>query len=419
MQINKNKFFRIFIITLWLTALFACSSEDKTVSDGLDYDTEINDDDKTVVKEISFEKETHVDIATGPHLAFPDIARLPDNSLMVVYRKGSSHAGNDGKILYQKGRADGLKWESPKVLINDPDYDSRDPSLTVLSDDSLLLNYFNYYFAENPVEEPNIVHSFVSVSHDGGTTFSEAIQIDLGKMKYGDNAVLNDEGLWVDKSGEPITTRACSSSVVETKNGFLLPMYGKYALNYNDFSKTPKPPVTLWQSNDADTTWSSREVLPDRYKHLWLQEPALLALDENRMILQLRTANSVSPSGKGNMLQSVSNDGGENWSEYKDMGFVAHAPDLKELSNGVVISAFRWLDWTTQVNREAVAFIYSYDKGEKWSDIVEIMDCGKAECGYPGMVQLDEETLLIVYYLPGGKGIRAERYKFSVTYKNR
>ena len=119
-------------------------------------------------------------------------------------------------------------------------------------------------------------------------------------------------------------------------------------------------------------------------------------------------------------MQSVSDDGGKTWSDYKSLGVVAHAPELLKLSNGVIISSFRWLEWLDQgadIKREAVSMIYSTDNGDTWSDLIEIEDCGLAECGYPGMLELDNNRILVVYYSPGGMGIRSTIIKFEILYK--
>ena len=108
----------------------------------------------------------------------------------------------------------------------------------------------------------------------------------------------------------------------------IVPMYGKYVLNYSNFSKTPKGAITLWTSEDSGSSWSYKEVLPGKFEDIWLQEPAILKVDDTRYIMQVRTATGSSPSNRGLMMQTVSDDGGKTWSDYRDMGFVGHAPEL-------------------------------------------------------------------------------------------
>ena len=57
--------------------------------------------------------------------------------------------------------------------------------------------------------------------------------------------------------------------------------------------------------------------------------------------------------------------------------------------------------------------IYSLDGGATWSDVIEILNCGAAECGYPGMVELDGNKILVVYYTPGGKTIESKIITFE------
>ena len=57
--------------------------------------------------------------------------------------------------------------------------------------------------------------------------------------------------------------------------------------------------------------------------------------------------------------------------------------------------------------------VYSLDGGDTWSDVIEILDCGLAECGYPGMVELPDNRILVVYYTPGGQSIESKIITFE------
>ena len=386
--------------------------------------TEISDDD-----EISDDAETESGVASissikftvpeeastvadfSGHFAFPDVVKLKSGKLMAVFRNGSTHADKGGVIIVAFSD-DGINWDEPDILLDDETIDDRDPSITVFSDGRVGMNWFKYRYPSD-YSEPWVHHLFFAVSDSSGLNFGEHIQVDTGVFDYSETSTLDENGIWVDENGSEITVAASSSSAIEHEGKIIIPGYFGNALNWQSMSKTPKTRVVLYESADGGKTWTPNEVKAEIDEKTWLQEPALLKVTDKRWIIQVRTAVGSSPSAKGDLVQTVSEDGGKTWSAYKSLGFVAHAPELLKLENGVIVSSFRWLDWGTDVTREAVSMVYSLDGGETWSDLVEILDCGKAECGYPGMVELSGNKILVVYYTPGGKGIESKIITFE------
>ncbi len=404
------------------------SSKEKTDDENLpDEDIVQTDADVEPVTSITFTKETDVVVADSYdfdspyHTAFTDVVRLDNGKYMVVYRLGPNHfeqnddnddtKGRSGKIMYQLSD-NGTKWNAPAVLIDDPLYDDRDPSIAVLSDGSIVLNHFKYYFETTRKLAHH--HVFFNISNDNGTTFEDEVQVDPGSMEY-DEQFLDEDGIWKEKDSSVMHIRASSGSIVEVGNKLIIPVYGDNPLNWNNFCKTPKSPITLWESTDSGKTWIMNSVEPEGdYSKITLQEPSLLALDENHFIMHVRTSkdtiSSCSPSNKGYMMQTESFDGGKTWIPYTSFDFVGHAPELYRLSNGVLVSAFRWL--SDDFTKTDTSFIYSLDEGKTWSERISVIDEANAETGYPGIVEMDNNKMLIVYYTPGAVGISASIYSF-------
>ena len=413
------------ISTAFLCLFFAvsCGGSSKDEEPKTDTDIETNDADETddsgeesfsaSVSSIKFtipEEASTVAEFSG-HFAFPDVVKLKNGKFMAVYRNGNTHADKSGSIIVSLSN-DGINWDEPDVLLNDSTIDDRDPSIAVLSDGRVAMNWFKYRYPAD-YSEPWVHHLFFAVSDSSGLNFGEHIQVDEGVFDYSETAEMNDSGIWVDENGREITVAASSSSIVEDGEKIIIPAYFGNALNWQSMAKTPKTRVVLYESGDGGKTWTPNEVEAEIDEKSWLSEPALLKVTDKRWLLHVRTAKGASPSAKGDLVQSISEDGGKTWSPYKSLGFVAHAPELLKLENGVIVSSFRWLDWGTDVNREAVSMVYSLDGGETWSDLIEILDCGKAECGYPGMIELPDNKILVVYYTPGGKGIESKIITFE------
>jgi len=415
---------KIFIFLILAVFLFSCG--ESTDNENTDIDTEISDEDtqeQPLIESMTFtipEEKTDIVTSNGSkHYAFPDIAKLENGKIMLVYRQGSGHAEDSGRILSHYSD-DGVNWSDPEMIMDDNTIDDRDPSIAVLSSGRVAMNWFQYNYPTD-YNEPWMHHIMFSTSESSGLNFDDSVQVDPGLFSYTTVAELNENGIWVDDQENEIKSYASSSSIIEDNGKIIIPAYGGNSLNFKAMSKTPKGPIVLFISDDDGKTWSMKPVQAKAPENTWLQEPALLKVNDKKWILQVRTALGASPSNRGELMQSVSDDDGKTWSDYKSLGVVAHAPELLLLNNGALISSFRWLDWIdagSDIKREAVSMMYSSDNGETWSELIEIEDCGLAECGYPGMVEIENNRIIIVYYSPGGLGIRSAVITFKESYKN-
>ena len=415
MQVIK-KISIILVGCLLAMSLVSCggdSEEPKKNENGNKQQNETPDEGGKISSiEFSVPEESSVVAEFSGHFAFPDVVKLKNGKFMTVFRSGTQHVDVSGAI-FASFSEDGINWDEPDIVFNDPTIDDRDPSIAVLSDGRVAMNWFKYRYPEDNFSEPWIHHLFFAVSGKSGLNFGEEVQVDGGVFDYSETSELDENGIWRDDKGSEITVAASSSSVIEHDGKIIIPGYFGGALNRKEMAKTPKTKVVLYESADGGKTWTPNEVKAEIDENMWLQEPALLKVTDSRWIIQARTAKGASPSNKGDLVQTVSEDGGKTWSPYKSLGFVAHAPELLKLENGVIVSSFRWLDWGLNVEREAVSMVYSLDGGDTWSDLIEILDCGLAECGYPGMVELPDNKILVVYYTPGGRSIESKIVTFE------
>jgi len=366
--------------------------------------------DAAPVTSISFTQRsvTTVVEAGGDHLAFPDVTRLSDGRILLAYRRGSDHVDASGKIMKVFADADATTWSAEEVLYDAPGIDDRDPSVTTLADGTVVVNYFQY---ETLAAGVTVHDNFVGWSMDDGATFSDFEQVGSCPMNVQDPQLVND--LWVDDQGDPFDVYASSSSVLAYEGELLMPVYGGRPLNLSNLAGHPRSRLSLFKTSALGSAWTESLVEPQLAEDTWLMEPALLALPDGKLIMHVRTADGASPGSAGNLLQTTSSDGGAGWSDYEDLGFVGHAPELLRLDNGVLLSAFREIN--DAFTKEWVSMMYSLDDGATWSDRIRVRDCGASECGYPGLLELDGDALLIVYYAPGGQSVDAAVYGFSVA----
>jgi hypothetical protein len=346
----------------------------------------------------------------GDHLAFPSVARLPDGSLMVVYRRGASHVDPTGRIMKQLGSADAKTWSTPEVLVDGPD-DDRDPSLLVTAAGKAIVSWFPYRTVSIGASTLSVHHVAIVRSDDAGKSFGAPIDVTKDPVTTG--ASLDASGHWIDASGAPIVVEATSSPMREIGGALVLPTYGGPALNLSALGAATRSRISLQQSVDGGATWKARLVNPAAATDLWLQEPALISLGA-RALLFARSAQGTSPSNAGKLLEAISDDGGATFGDWLPLPFVGHAPDVVRLSSGALVVGVRELD--DALTKEWISIVASVDDGATWSAPFRILNCQAVECGYPSLLELSPDELLVVYYAPGGASISAARVPVTTTF---
>ncbi|MBN1947888.1 MAG: exo-alpha-sialidase [Bradymonadales bacterium] len=360
-----------------------------------------------LVSPFSLEQRFLIHQGSG-HLAFPDITRLSDGRLFLVYRQGAGHAEDSGRIMRQIGSPDGLTWSEPEVLLDTPDIDDRDPSVTTLADGVLILNFFQYRRV-TVGERTLVLHQvFAARSTDGGASFSPPVQVTRGPMEV-EGARIDAGGQWVDAAGLPIPVSASTSPAVELEGELVIPTYGGHALNLADLAQAPRSVLSFSVSADGGSSFVERPLALENPGRLWFMEPALLQTPDGELLLQARTSAADSPGGGGPMVQlRLAGDTGT-WSSWEPLGFIGHAPYLLRLESGLILSAFREVN--DEYTRESVSFMASRDGGVSWSSRLLVEDCGESECGYPSLVELGAGRFLVVYYADGGGAIKGAIYR--------
>jgi sialidase-1 len=351
--------------------------------------------------------------AISGHAAFPDVARLPTGELLLVYRDATEHGVDPaGRIVRQVGSADGLTWGGAEVLHDTPGIDDRDPSVAVTADGEVLLNWFQYVYQATDDGDLSVHQIFFGRSDDLGATLTEVAMVPAdGAMEYPGAHIDSESALWVDTDGAPIEVTAVSSPIRVVGGAWLIQAYGGESWNTSN-PASPRSRISLFESADEGATWEERIIADGEGENTWLQEPSLLALDGDRLLVQARTAAGTSPGNAGNLWQTRSDDGGQTWSAYEDLGFIGQAPYLYRLSNGVIVSAFRWLN--SAMTSTDVQFIYSLDEGATWSEMISILGPQITEVGYPSILELEGDRMLIVFYV-GGASIQGAIYDFALV----
>jgi hypothetical protein len=303
------------------------------------------------------------DAGAGGYEAFPDVCRLADGRLIVVFYAGYGHVAmpneslpNGGRICYCTSADEGRTWSKATTLYDGP-YDDRDPSIVQLKDGRLICNFFT--LKPKPGNPPwEGLGCRMVTSRDGGQTWDTEPQV-ISKDYY------------------------CSSPIRRLPNGRL--MLGLYA----ETKDTAWGAVTI--SDNGAKTWCQPIDIPN----------GGLRLDAETDVIQLKDG-SIFAALRGAQISawSLSQDGGRTWSVAKQFGFPGHCHYLHRAPGDIILMAHRLPNTSLH---------YSLDEAKTWSPNVLVDTVGGA---YPSLVTLRDGTILIVYYEEGeGSSIRAKRFR--------
>ena len=301
----------------------------------------------------------------------------------------AAHVCPFGKTLLFKSWDDGKTWSIPMV-INDTWLDDRDVGILWLGGSTLLVSWFTHptgvylnkysdtirhgwdgsggVLDQYPTipEEHSKGGSFVRVSHDGGMTWGETVQVPVSAPH---GPILRRDGslLYLGKE-----------------------MYAQDGLE--------KDCVAAYESHDCGTTWERLCILdkPDDVPWVWYDEPHAIELDDGRILGSIRWEGNLNAPHPV-IHQTYSSDGGRTWSPIVPTtiaGTWHTPPHLFRHSSGALIQTFgrRELPYGERA-------VVSYDNGESWTDEYILNDSGKTlDLGYAATTELTDGSLLTVYY---------------------
>jgi hypothetical protein len=335
-------------------------------------------------------RETHV-ISHLPHRyhGWPTLARRCNGQLLVVCSGGrEAHVCPFGRVELMRSDDDGRTWSWPRVVMDGP-IDDRDAGVLETAQGSILITTFTSLayeplLAKAEKKEPGqpgawpedklnrwqAAHHRVSAeqrqaaldvwmirSTDGGVTFSGRYrcQVDSphGPIQLSDGRVLYaGKELW----------------------------HGEHRIG-------------VCESTDDGQTWQWLAEVPTRegdsnrnYHELHAVETA-----DGRLVAQIRNHNKANA---GETLQTESSDGGRTWSVPHSIGVWGLPSHLLRLRDDRLVMTYGHR--RAPLGNQART---SDDHGRTWSEPILISSDGvSGDLGYPSSVELDDGSLLTVWY---------------------
>ena len=320
-------------------------------------------------------------ISPEPELynGWPTLARRKNGELLLVSSGGRElHVCPFGRVELMRSKDGGQTWSYPRVVMDGP-IDDRDAGVLETEKGTILVTTFTSLAYESPLAKMKdgeqkdrwlAVHNRVSAeerqealdvwmmrSTDGGVTFS-------GRYKVPANS---------------------PHGPIQLSDGRLL--YAGKAL-WEEGKK-----IGVSESSDDGKTWTPIHEIPPMEGHDPINYHELHAVEaaDGKLIAQIRNHNKPHA---GETLQSESSDGGKTWTKAHPIGVWGLPSHLLRLQDDRLLMTYghRRAPLGNQAR-------ISEDHGATWSEpIILSGDGASGDLGYPSTIQMDDGSLVTVWY---------------------
>ncbi len=315
---------------------------------------------------------------------WPTVARRKNGQLVVTWSGGRvGHVCPFGRVEMMTSHDDGKTWNWPRVLL-DTDIDDRDSGVMETAKGTM------------------IVTTFTSLAYLRGDAYKKKASWMAAHARIQDDKVREAQlGEWAIRStdgglswSKPIDTIVNSPhGPTQLADGRLL-YVGKQLWKGPVDSWSEKKKIGVAESNDDGKTWKWLADIPSRpgdkvnaaYHELHAVEAA-----DGTIVAQIRNHNK---NGAGETLHTESKDGGKTWSVPHSIGVWGLPSFLTRLKDDRLLMTYgyRRKPFGNQAR-------VSDDNGKTWSDPITISDDGASgDLGYPSTVQLEDGSLVTVWY---------------------
>jgi len=322
-------------------------------------------------------------ISRQPHLyaGWPTICRRSSGQLVLVWSGGrEAHVCPFGRVDWMVSDDDGQTWSWPRTLL-DSATDDRDAGIVETAEGTLLVTTFTSDAWESVL---NRAKDWDAGKLERWKAVRRRLSTEQRQEELGTWMIRSTDGgrSWSTRYRVPVDA---PHGPIQLEDGRLL--YAGVAL-----WESPRR-VGFAQSTDDGVTWEWLADLPTRdgddsasYHELHVVEAA-----DGRLVAQIRNHNEQS---KHETLQTHSDDGGQTWVAPYSIGVWGYPSHLLRLADGRLLMTYGH-------RRDPVGNLarLSSDAGRSWSEPMTISDdATSTDLGYPSTVQLEDGTLLTVWY---------------------
>ena len=371
------------------------------------------------------------------YCGWPTVARRKNGELLLAYSGGRQfHSCPFGRVEMMRSKDNGQTWSWPRVLMDGP-IDDRDAGVLETSKGTILVTSFTDWEWEEWFrlgKTPELYAKSKKTKWEGAPTTESWTPENLKRWQAAANRLSPEQrkkelGVYMLRSTDGgITFSAQYDCLVNSPHGPIQLSDGRllYAGKrlgsipevQKDPAATPTGDNTFWandkklgvcESTDDGQTWRWLAEIPagegedpSKYHELHAVEAA-----DGRIIVQFRNHN------KGYRIrQSESTDGGKTWSVPHSTGVHGLPPHLLRLQDDRLLMTYGY-----RIPPEGNRVCISENHGRDWSKPFDLQhDATSRDLGYPSSVQLDDGSLLTVWYetLKGSKRAVLRQARWSL-----
>ncbi len=320
---------------------------------------------------------------------WPTVARRSNGDLLLVYSGGrESHVCPFGRVELMRSHDGGQSWTWPQIVMDGP-IDDRDAGVLETAKGSILVTTFTSLAYVPQLERAEKIEP----GQPGAWPPERLARWQAAHRRV--NAEERQAALseWMIRSTDGgATFSGRYPCLVSSPHGPTQLSDGRLLYAGKDLWHGEQR-VGVCESKDDGLTWNWLASIPTREgdKHSAYHELHAVEAADGRIIAQIRNHNKTD---SGETLQSESDDGGKTWSVPHAIGVWGLPSHLLRLRDDRLLMTYgyRRKPFGNQAR-------ISEDHGRTWSEPITISSDGPGgDLGYPSTVQLDDGSLVTVWY---------------------
>lgn len=314
----------------------------------------------------------HEVVAVENVCAWPNLTRLADGTIVVVFHNQPSHGQKEGDIDCWASR-DGVAWEKRSTVTkHKPNTVRMNHAAGLAANGDLVVLCSGWTNEEQPPRpkqaafRDGILSPWVLRSSDGGRTWTS--REDFPKAESGWSEYIPFGDIWKGEDGKLHTS--CYQ--------------GKF-VNPDQSTKTAGWRSWHFESSDDGKTWNRSAVIGEKHN------------ETNAFPLGGSTWLAAARIDKMELIRST--DNGQTWGEPVAVtGRNEINAHLMRLQDGRLL-----LSYGVRVDgRRGVCATFSADDGKTWTDPIRISHTDDGgDCGYPSSVQREDGAVVTAWYSNG------------------
>lgn len=330
------------------------------------------------------------------YCGWPTLTRIAAGRLFVVWSGGrEAHVCPFGRVEIMQSDDDGSTWTWPRTLL-DGALDDRDAGILETASGTLLattftsLAYEDYYLKKIRDLKPGDAGAWPAEKLDRWMSVHNRLNADQRKAELGQWMIRSTDGgtTWSQRYPSIVNS---PHGPIQLSDGRLL--YAGKVLYPDEAAKSKGSTIGVCQSSDDGQSWQWLAAIPTLEGHSAKNYHELHAVQaaSGKIVVHIRNHNAPH---KSETLQTESTDGGKTWTVPHAIGVWGLPSFLMRLNDDRLMMSYgyRRKPYGNQAR-------ISDDEGQTWSDAITISaDGASGDLGYPSTVQLEDSSLLTVWY---------------------